>query len=106
MSDDETYRIIGKVVSDHADAKRHLAALQIKNRALIIEINDTQARIAALDRQCQDLGVQAAPAADASSDKSPHRPRMSNMDARNPNAITMFTPDPVAALDAQLRELL
>ena len=30
MSDDERYQIIGKVVSDHEAAKKHLAALQAK----------------------------------------------------------------------------
>ena len=34
MSDQEQYEIIGKVVSDHAKAKKHLAALKAKGKTL------------------------------------------------------------------------
>lgn len=34
MSDDEKYQIIGKVVSDHEAAKKHLAALKAKGKSL------------------------------------------------------------------------
>jgi hypothetical protein len=34
MSDDERFQIIGKVVSDHEAAKKHLATLKVKAKAL------------------------------------------------------------------------
>lgn len=34
MTDDEKYRIIGRVVSDHEDSKKHLAALETKANTL------------------------------------------------------------------------